>query len=99
MYTNPPNPTTADFLAGQLAYHALDMTVQLTQLMRQDGENEETILFCQALSELRECNVSGTYGRPDRTQKVERNTKHTGSEGCQKRSIMLVFKTITWESQ
>ena len=26
--------------------------------MRQDGEDEETILFRQALSELRECNIS-----------------------------------------
>jgi hypothetical protein len=52
MYSNPPNPQNADFLTGQQAYRALDTTVRLTQLMRQDGHDEETIPFLRALEEL-----------------------------------------------
>lgn len=53
MYSNPPNPRNADFLTGQQAYRALDTTVHLTQLMRQDSVDEEMIPFRRALVELR----------------------------------------------
>src|SRR3981189_442801 len=50
--------TNADYLSGQQAYRALNTTVRLAQLMRQDGDDEESGQFRQALSELRQCNVS-----------------------------------------
>ena len=58
MYSNPPNPRNADFLTGQQAYRALDTTVRLTQMMRQDGDDEKTIPFRRALEELRIYQVS-----------------------------------------
>ncbi|KID83166.1 ATP-dependent DNA helicase PIF1 [Metarhizium guizhouense ARSEF 977] len=53
MYSNLPNARNADYLAGQQAYRALDTTARLTQLMRQDGDDEETLQFRRALEELR----------------------------------------------
>ncbi|KFG81452.1 ATP-dependent DNA helicase PIF1 [Metarhizium anisopliae] len=58
MYSNLPNERNADFLAGQRAYRPLDTTVRLTQLMRQDGDDEETLKFRRALEELRVYQVS-----------------------------------------
>jgi hypothetical protein len=58
MYSNLPNARNADFLTGQQAYRALDTTVRLTQLMRQDGDDEETLEFRRALEELRVYQVS-----------------------------------------
>ncbi|KID96258.1 ATP-dependent DNA helicase PIF1, partial [Metarhizium majus ARSEF 297] len=58
MYSNLPNARNADFLAGQQAYRALDTTARLTQLMRQDGDDNETLQFRRALSELRVHQVS-----------------------------------------
>jgi hypothetical protein len=48
----------ADFLTGQQAYRALDTTIRLAQLMRQDGDDEETLRFRRALEELRVYQVS-----------------------------------------
>ncbi|KID59396.1 ATP-dependent DNA helicase PIF1, partial [Metarhizium hybridum] len=53
MYSNLPNARNAEFLAGQQAYRALDTTARLTQLMRQDGDDGETLQFRRALEELR----------------------------------------------
>ena len=58
MYSDLPNARNADFLTGQQAYRALDATVRLTQLMRQDGDDEETLQFRRALEELRVYQVS-----------------------------------------
>jgi hypothetical protein len=58
MYSDLPNTRNADFLTGQQAYRALDTTVRLTQLMRQDGDDEETLRFRRALEELRVYQVS-----------------------------------------
>jgi hypothetical protein len=58
MYSDLPNARNADFLTGQQAYRALDTTVRLTQLMRQDGDDEETLRFRRALEELRVYQVS-----------------------------------------
>jgi ATP-dependent exoDNAse (exonuclease V) alpha subunit len=58
MYSDLPNARNADFLTGQQAYRALDTTVRLTQLMRQDGDDEETLQFRRALEELRVYQVS-----------------------------------------
>ena len=58
MYSDLPNTRNADFLTGQQAYRALDTTVRLTQLMRQDGDDEETLRFRRALEELRIYQVS-----------------------------------------
>ncbi|KAK8912380.1 ATP-dependent DNA helicase pfh1 [Metarhizium anisopliae] len=58
MYSDLPNARNADFLAGQQAYRALDTTVRLTQLMRQDGDDNETLQFRCALEELRVHQVS-----------------------------------------
>jgi PIF1-like helicase len=58
MYSNLPNARNADFLTGQQAYRALDTTVRLTQLMRQDGDDEETLQFRRTLEELRVYQVS-----------------------------------------
>ena len=58
MYSNLPNARNADFLTGQQAYRALDTTVRLAQLMRQDGDDEETLQFRRALEELRVYQVS-----------------------------------------
>lgn len=58
MYSDLPNARNADFLTGQQAYRALDTTVRLTQLMRQDGDDEETLQFRHALEELRVYQVS-----------------------------------------
>jgi hypothetical protein len=57
MYSNAPS-RNADHLRGQQSYRALDKTARLTQLMRQDGEDDETIQFCRALRELRTYEVS-----------------------------------------
>ncbi|KAK9311748.1 ATP-dependent DNA helicase [Lipomyces starkeyi] len=58
MYSNLPNARNADFLTVQQAYRALDTTVRLAQLMRQNGDDEETIQFRRALEELRVDQVS-----------------------------------------
>jgi ATP-dependent DNA helicase PIF1 len=58
MYSSLPNARNADFLTGQQAYRALDTTVRLAQLMRQDGDDEETLQFRRALEELRVYQVS-----------------------------------------
>src|SRR3981189_361967 len=58
MYASLPNARNADFLTGQQAYRALDTTVRLAQLMRQDGDDEETLQFRRALEELRVYQVS-----------------------------------------
>jgi ATP-dependent DNA helicase PIF1 len=58
MYSDLLNARNADFLTGQQAYRALDTTVRLTQLMRQDGDDEETLRFRRALEELRVYQVS-----------------------------------------
>jgi hypothetical protein len=43
MYSSLSNARNADFLTGQQVYRALDTTVRLAQLMRQDGDDEETL--------------------------------------------------------
>lgn len=58
MYARPPNPKSAEFIAGQQAYRALNTSARLTQLMRQDGEDEESIKFKVALAELRVHDIS-----------------------------------------
>lgn len=58
MHSNLPNARKVDFLAGQQAYRALDTTVRLTQLMRQDGDDDETLQFRLALEKLRVYRVS-----------------------------------------
>ncbi|EFY94086.1 ATP-dependent DNA helicase PIF1 [Metarhizium robertsii ARSEF 23] len=58
IYSNLLNARNVDFLAGQQTYRALDTTVRLTQLMRQDGDDEETLKFRRALEELRVNQVS-----------------------------------------
>jgi hypothetical protein len=58
MYSNPPNVRNADFLTGQQVYRALDTTARLTQLMRQDSDDEETLQFRRMLEELRVYQVS-----------------------------------------
>lgn len=58
MYAKMPNTRNADILSGQQAYRALDRTVRLSQLMRQDGDDEETLQFRRALEELRVYQVS-----------------------------------------
>jgi ATP-dependent DNA helicase PIF1 len=58
MYSDLLNSRNADFLTGQQAYRALDTTVRLTQLMRQDRDDEETLRFRRALKELRVYQVS-----------------------------------------
>jgi ATP-dependent DNA helicase PIF1 len=58
MYSNLPNARNADFLTGQQAYRALDTTVRLAQLMRQDSDDDETLQFRRALQESRVYQVS-----------------------------------------
>ena len=50
--------TGPDTIKGQLLYRALDRTVRLTQVMRQQGEDETAIRFRAALEELRESRLS-----------------------------------------
>jgi ATP-dependent DNA helicase PIF1 len=45
-------------MKGQGLYQSFDRTIQLTQVMRQQGEDETTIRFRTALSELRESKLS-----------------------------------------
>jgi hypothetical protein len=50
--------TGPEAIKGQLLYRALDRTVRLTQVMRQQGEDETAIRFRTALQELRESRLS-----------------------------------------
>jgi ATP-dependent DNA helicase PIF1 len=43
----------AEKLVGQQAYRSLDTTVRLTKVMRQDGEDDDTVQFRETLSQLR----------------------------------------------
>jgi len=43
----------AEKLVGQQAYRSLDTTVRLTKVMRQDGEDDDTVQFRKTLSQLR----------------------------------------------
>jgi hypothetical protein len=58
IYSDLPNTRNADFLTGQQAYRALDITIRLIQLMWQDSDNKETLWFCRALEELQVYQVS-----------------------------------------
>jgi hypothetical protein len=58
MYSDLPNARNADFLTGRQAYRAVDTTLRLTQLTRQDGDDEETLGFRRVLGELRVYQVS-----------------------------------------
>ena len=50
-------------MAGQNAYLSFDRTVRLTEVMRQQGENDEAVLFRTALTELRSDILSETSWR------------------------------------
>jgi ATP-dependent DNA helicase PIF1 len=56
LYTTKPTGPIA--IKGQGLYQAFDRTIRLTQVMRQQGEDETTIQFRTALSELRESKLS-----------------------------------------
>ena len=42
-----------DAIKGHQLYRAFDRTIRLVQVMRQQGEDDISVRFCQALSELR----------------------------------------------
>ena len=50
-------------MAGQNAYLSFDRTVRLAEVMRQQSENDETVLFRTALTELRSDTLSETSWR------------------------------------
>ena len=52
------SPTHVDAIKGHQLYRAFDRTVRLVQVMRQQGEDDISVRFRQALSELRTSHLS-----------------------------------------
>ena len=61
LYTTRPTGLIA--VKGQALYQCFDRTIQLTQVMRQQGEDETAVRFRAALSELRESRLSESSWR------------------------------------
>jgi Helitron helicase-like domain at N-terminus/PIF1-like helicase len=53
LYNNNPNLKNLQYIAGRNAYLTLNQTMQLTEIMRQRGGDQEALHFRQALAELR----------------------------------------------
>jgi hypothetical protein len=53
LYERRPGSVDPQLLSGRIAYQAFDRTLQLTQLMRQQGEDPIAIQFREALTNLR----------------------------------------------
>jgi ATP-dependent DNA helicase PIF1 len=53
LYERRPKSKDLPLISGQIAYRAFDRTIQLTQLMRQRGEDPIAVQFREALTNLR----------------------------------------------
>ena len=76
LYRKPPNVNNLQLVAGQQAYTALDRTLRLTRVMRQQGEDELAILFRNALLQLRDHDWLKVCNQPIKKLKAQ----HTGPD-------------------
>jgi hypothetical protein len=53
LYRDPPRMDNVLIIAGQQAYRSSDRTLRLTEIMRQGGDDEESMLFREFLRQLR----------------------------------------------